>query len=251
MREVVYLSDGKLRQFLPIRGRRWPRASRVNVTTPFGGAEMERAAADTEAERLKRLGKVVAEIQSRVRVPEDPGVRAGHWIEFEARLHQLTPREFAGMLLFLSVADAEGDARANGPRLLLHGSAAHLANAIPQPVDGPADETVVTGTDGFSSGPTFFTQVVRASPGRAFLSDLEEQPSATDVGRGPGLSPLPEAVGELVRTLDRQTFPETAARMRGFARVSAEPLTDPGTGATFLVASPLLVEYATAGQSEP
>ncbi|GAA2080664.1 hypothetical protein GCM10009801_39060 [Streptomyces albiaxialis] len=241
MREVVYLSDRKLRQFLPIRGRRWPRASRVNVTTPVGGAEVERAATDAEAERLKRLGKVVAEIRSRARTPGDPEVRAGHWVEFEAPLHQLTPREFAGTLLFLSLAGTDG------PRLLLHGSAAHLTNAIPQPVDGPADETVVTAHDGFSNGPMFITRVVQASPGRALLSDLEGRPSATDEEPEPGFSPLPEAVGELVRTLDRQAYPETATRMRGFARVSADPLTDPDTGATYLVASPLLVEYAAEG----
>ena len=242
MREVVYLSDGKLRQFLPIRGRRWPWASRLSVTTPFGGAEVEPASTDTEAVRLRTLAKVVAEVQKKALAPEDPGAGAGQWIEFEAPMLQLTPREFAGTLLFLSVAAPPG------PRLLLHGSAAHLTNAIPQPVDSPADETASTTVmGGGSSGPEFVTEVVRASPGRALLTDLEHQPPATDSAPDPGFSPLPEAVGELVSALDRQAYPEAAPRMHGFARLTADPLTDPRSGTGYLVASPLLVEYATGG----
>lgn len=244
MREVVYLSDSKLRQFLPLRGKWWPLLGRVHVSTPLGGADLEQRTPDTEADRVRRLQKVVKQIQQEACRFTEPDIRAGQWIEFQAPLHHLVPHgEFAGLLLFLTPAATEPDM----PRLLLHGSADHLVGGAPTAVESPAsqeDALAFAGNGGASDGPTFLATVAQhTTDAHTLLTDLVRQPAPTDDDQ-PGVAALPAALAALIGTLERQVHPEAAALMHGFARVTAN-VSDSVNGrhGRCLVASPLLVEY--------
>jgi hypothetical protein len=127
MRELVYLSDAKLRQFLP-KPRRFFQAGRakVSVTTPVGGLDVEPGSApDEERARARRFARVVAHVERGARWFWDEGLRAGQWVAFEAPLNYLVLRgEFEEMVLFADPAEAvEGYERAWRARLVLHGSA--------------------------------------------------------------------------------------------------------------------------------
>lgn len=58
MRETVYLSQSKLRQFLP-EPRKIARTGALQVTTPFGGVNLDAPAPDDDRGRLRHLQRVL------------------------------------------------------------------------------------------------------------------------------------------------------------------------------------------------
>lgn len=237
MREFVYMSDGKLRQFVGKPSRlSLPGALRLN--TPVGGLDVEPGSPDTERGRLQHLERVDKHLTNHADWFGDPGLRPGGWVWFEAPLRCVTLRgEYQHIVLFADPVPGEEPEyeREAGCRLLMHGSVRHLRNYAPASIDGPPLE----GIDGGSSiGTTFLTaagHVVRA------LS-LEHDPAADSVP-----PPSPDLGGAGVRDLvvaldDRHEQAGSAALMCGYARVTAV-LPATGSSRRLLVASPLTVEY--------
>ncbi|RSS59314.1 SAVMC3_10250 family protein [Streptomyces sp. WAC01280] len=239
MRDVIYLSVGKLRQFLP-EPRRAPRAGALRVSTPFGiGVDVDAQADDGEQGRMRHLRQVQQHLGETALWYEDSGLRPGLWVQFEAPMRCVTLRgTYQDLVLFVDSGPDSG----SGCRLLLHGSAQHLLGWTPQPTDGPALEGL---TGGDSIGSVFLTragEVVQA------LSSDSDPASDPDAGSGASASPLAPALSaagtrELLRALDAgRDDIDTTAPMTGYARVTA--LLPERYGAPpCLVASPLTVEY--------
>ncbi|MGW4776790.1 SAVMC3_10250 family protein [Streptomyces filamentosus] len=203
MRDVIYLSAGKLQQFLP-EPRRAPRTAGVRLSTPFGfGVDVDAQEADGEQGRMKHLRQVQKHLEETALWYEDPGLRPGTWVQFEAPMRCVTLRgAYRDLLLFVDSGTVSGTASGTGEdagcRLLLHGSARHLLGWTPQLAEGPALSEMVGGD---SVGTVFLTragQVVEA---------LSSGPRADEAPVSP-LPPRPE----------RHGHPRPAARPRRRAR---------------------------------
>jgi hypothetical protein len=175
-------------------------------------------------------------------------------VAFEAPLNHVGPRgEFEGMLLFADPAErVEGYERDGRSRLVLHGSARHVLHperpvAVrpgPLPVRG-GDDGEFGGQGGSSTGSAYSgaaaycvtTEAGHLLPGLAARADpVEDAPAPA-----PATHVLALGTGQLLASLDAQVGTATAARTRGYARVTASLADGP---ARYLVASPLCVEYA-------
>ncbi|WP_405804519.1 SAVMC3_10250 family protein [Streptomyces sp. NBC_01187] len=239
MREIVYLSESKLRQFVPAP-RRIPRVAALRVTTPFGGVDMDAPVKDGAKDQLRHLHKVCEQVQLAADWYAVPDLRPGQWVQFEAPLRCVTLSD-AHQDLVLFVDRARGgdvNPSAQGCRLLMHGSVRHLRGRTPIPVDGPEPE----GANSLSSlGTAFATragQVVEALT-------RSRDPLATEQTQRQEAVRLPaRGVEDLLHALDDEdgSF-NVSALMTGYARVTGIL---PHTGATSrcVVASPLVVEYA-------
>ncbi|MFC5957749.1 SAVMC3_10250 family protein [Streptomyces pratens] len=246
MREIVYLSESKLRQFVP-EPRRVPRTSALRVTTPFGGIDMDAPVTDGEQSQLRHLREVHKHLELVADWYTEPELRPGQWVQFEVSLRCVTlSGAHQDLVLFVDSARGRGTDRvaAGSCRLLMHGSARHLRGWTPMPVEGPVLEVVNSGS---SLGTSFVTragQVVEALTRHRDPLPADQTPprAAADLhGRG---------VQELLCALDDEDVSiDTSAFMTGYARVTGL-LPSIGTGSRCVVASPLVVEYATASSEE-
>lgn len=251
LRDVIYLSAGKLQQFLP-EPRRAPRTAGVRLSTPFGfGVDVDAQEADGEQGRMKHLRQVQKHLEETALWYEDPGLRPGTWVQFEAPMRCVTLRgAYRDLLLFVDSGTASGTASGAasgsgedaGCRLLLHGSARHLLGWTPQLAEGPALSGMVGGD---SVGTVFLTRAGQVVEALSSGSGPQADAAADDAPVSP-LAPAPSATGirDLLRALDagREDI-DTTAPMFGYARVTAL-LPGQGTVPRCLVASPLMVEYA-------
>jgi hypothetical protein len=118
MRELIYLSESKLRQFRPERGRRFrvreigvPGIGQVGVDPPVDS----------------HLDDVVDHLSGIARWYTEDDLATGDWVQFETSLGYTT---FEALVLF---AEPPGDRR-----LVLHGSVMHLLGGVPvTEVHGP------------------------------------------------------------------------------------------------------------------
>ncbi|MFM9371195.1 SAVMC3_10250 family protein [Streptomyces sp. Da 82-17] len=242
MREIVYLSEGKLSQFVPERRRLLPRTGTLRVTTPVGGFDVDAPATEGEQSLARHLRQVDKHMELVSRWYGEPDLRPGQWVQFEVPLRSVTPGGvYQGLVLFVDQprsADPAGEEGADC-RLLMHGSARHLRGVSPATVDVLEAED---GTGGFSIGPNFVTragQVVRA------LSAQNDAPDAPDEA-GPEGGPTgglnSRGVRDLLKALDEQNGDlDMSVLMTGYARVSAL-LPETGDEPRCLVASPLTVQ---------
>lgn len=76
VREIVYLSESKLRQFVP-EPRRVLRTRALRVTTPLGGIDMDPPAPDVEQAQLRHLRDVCREIDLVAGWYASPDLRPG------------------------------------------------------------------------------------------------------------------------------------------------------------------------------
>ncbi|OIK01581.1 SAVMC3_10250 family protein [Streptomyces colonosanans] len=241
MREIVYLSESKLRQFVP-EPRRVPRAGALRLTSPFGGIDVDAPAADTEQGQLRHLREVCKHVELVADWYAVSDLRPGQWVLFEAPLRCVTlSGAHQDLALFVDPAGGTGTGPVadGGCRLLMHGSVRHLRGWSPMSVDGPALEMEDSAS---SLGTAFVTragQVVEALARHRDPLPVEQAPSRTAVrlhGRG---------VQELLNALDDEDDSiDTAAMMTGYARVTGLLPSTPATPRC-VVASPLVVEYAT------
>lgn len=237
MRELVYLSDRKLEQFLPALRSMWPRP-KVNIKTPVVEIGVE-PAPEVERAKLKQLARVIAHIERTARWYTDPGAAAGQWVHFEAPLNYLVldGGPVPGMVLFVDrVKPGCSD------RLILHCSGTHLRiEDRPRKVAPPPGQDVEPAAHAGSGAGAFTANTIAL-----LLAILRAQPPAaagTSVVPNPSTSRhLPGATAELLRTIDGRTHPETAAWMAGYARVTAN-FVGPGS-VRHVIASPLYIEYA-------
>ncbi|WP_328468987.1 SAVMC3_10250 family protein [Streptomyces sp. NBC_00448] len=280
--ELVYLSDAKLRQFVPLARRRFSGRLKMalKVSTPLVGVDVSPAATNDERERLDHLRRVTEQIESHARWFTDAEHRPGQWIWFEAPLNDmLLDDPFSHMVVFLDPGDpVEGydpvDASGRKVRLLMHGSAEHLLlPALPPRQEPPPAARTVTeyatggttwtsGGGGSSTSPGY-SEVTRSRAwfrreggqahdtldtlGHQDLPVLPADSPPTEVSR---LGHFHRGTAELVDWLDRRASAPTAAWTRGYARVTADlayPPVGGDTAAPFsrvVIASPLYVEYA-------
>ena len=130
MRELLYVSDAKLKSFVDDGRRlRLPKVSgegevsvleALKLKFSISGSDRSSDAA-TLREVLKRVDKVIKHLDNSDQPPvwyEDVGQRPGYWVQFEAHMAYLRDRE---MFMMWSSPIVTG-----GIALVLHGSARHL-----------------------------------------------------------------------------------------------------------------------------
>lgn len=136
MREMIYVSDQKLRQFVVSQPRRsWWQSIKIEgeIGIPLLG-KLKLAKGDPlglEGE-IANLEDVVRAIDDFGRTPEwfdNPAAESGDWVYFEAKMRWTVLGDHPGTVLF--VAD-EAAASSDGEMVfLLHGSAEHLMAKLP------------------------------------------------------------------------------------------------------------------------
>ncbi|MFI6008655.1 SAVMC3_10250 family protein [Streptomyces sp. NPDC051243] len=253
VRELVYLSHGKLRQFLPERRLRAPRA-KWQLSTPVGGVGWEPEALDVERARNERLHQVVEHVSASARWFTEGDLRAGSWVQFEAPLNYLMLRGplAPDMVLFVDPPrPVEGYETGGRVRLVLHGSARHLVGSQnPVVAEPPPLDMEQLGALGGSIGGSFGRLVL--PPAASLLTNLAGEPAVTSdlprLGDPEGwreVRTLADGTCQLLTTLDGQLPAETAAWMCGFARITAVIDAPPSSeSATYVVGTPLYVEFA-------
>ncbi|GAA1904945.1 hypothetical protein GCM10009837_30610 [Streptomyces durmitorensis] len=281
MRELIYLSDSKLQQFMP-KPRRWRGPESAKIVTPLGELNLSPRTTDPIEARAKHFERVVEHIELNARWFQTARHQAGQWIWFEAPLNYVNiPAEGKGALLFVDPEGAyeQGYPRSSPCRLLLHGSITNLIAAQSAVVDAslPTQEEVgqesAARFDAFLEGlrdsrspsdPTWFMARLAALhdanleanvEARSLLGELRDTqnpmlsltatlPLSDSIESRRPSEKLQRGVEELVHSIDRQVIPETASWVQGYARVSAHiHLGRPRREFTqYLVASPLYVE---------
>jgi hypothetical protein len=231
VRELVYLSDRKIAQFMPAlrQLQRWPR---ISARIPGIDLSWEPSA----DERHRQLTQVVAQIERTAVWFADPAARPGQWLQFEAPLNCVT----VFGILFLTNPPTQDDPAIGATRLLLHGSAEHSWTGL-RPANVPAPQAmteVAPRPDG--SAQTLFT-VDSVAVLLRLLSAQRPPADGPDPLAAPAGTNLAAASTALLAALDARTYPETATWMTGFARLTARVDADP---ATHILASPLYIEYA-------
>jgi hypothetical protein len=234
VREFIYLSDRKLRQFLPDPIPKWRRLGklRARVNAPIGSISVESFRPDAQSAKATHLEKVVHQVEQTAQWFTADDVRPGEWIFFEERFNYwvFQPSHGSAIVLFLNLGDGESRL----VRLLLHGSPEHLlggtpvqdrlrfAAAGPSPSDGswlrdmlPVLRKVIRGLDSDPKKPGF-------DEARSLGWDMED----------------------IVHALDQSNSPATAMWLAGYGRVTArvKSSSTKNSGVTFVTASPLYVE---------
>lgn len=225
MRELIYVSQAKLRQLMPdLPGRSGRlRDMEGEVKTPLGGFKVGKAVRETGP----GLARVVAALEASPRAPKwfaDPEVRPGNWVHFEAPLSYAV----TGSVTFFLDSAASSAAYPTGGRLrlLLHGSQEHLVGAPP-----------MAGFDR-SYGPLGSQWNYAIEQLNAHEPVVEE--TAFDVDRHDAAEPRGRLMALVGRVSTAMQTEFTAAWMGGYARVTARY--PRGQGA-LLAATPLYVEY--------
>lgn len=132
MKELPYVSEAKLAQFLPLARKRSKLSSqglKFEITTPLlkiGVALPEQGVANDQ--KMRKLASIVEELEERALWYADEDVCPGDWIQFEARMNCLYPASGEPVLFFEC---PHADDRDHRPRLVLHGSARHLTGRVP------------------------------------------------------------------------------------------------------------------------
>ncbi|NUT52421.1 MAG: hypothetical protein HOV94_34785 [Saccharothrix sp.] len=218
MRELIYLSTAKLRQFLPAGAtRRLPRVSEVEAQIPLNLGGVRFSFPAEAAAGLSHLNDVVRYLveqsDQQLRWYTEAGLEPGRWVQFEARMNYqvLEPDDAsrAGTLVFWDVSAT------NPVRLLLHGSPRHLMAAA-------ADDRASYHT---SSAPQGFL----SSLGAALAESTRDRSLSLDA-----VTSLIDGVNVLPA--------DTASMVTGLARVTGT--VGPDDRSRIVIASPLYVEYS-------
>jgi hypothetical protein len=214
VRELVYRSDAKLRQFVVDRPS-WFKGAKAELSLGFpAGVGVKIRSADENAggDGVPDLERVITALVRSDRAPrwfEDDSVAAGEWVHFEHHMDYALLNDFGApdAVVFVNSAD---DGPATG--LLLHGDAGNLVH-----------------TGAVSPAPA------RIGPSHLYrlLAYLQDAADGVDLSTSSGLL-------SMARLLRSRRLRGTAAWFGGFARVSAVVDAD---GERLVVASPLFVEY--------
>jgi uncharacterized protein DUF7019 len=207
VRELVYLSERKLRQFQAPRRRRFS-------IREIGVPNIVQVGVDQQT--ISHLDAVVDHLQGMARWYEEK-VQVGQWVHFEARLaQQVVVSQESGLRVLLF---AEPPGHAGTRRLVLHGAPDHLLDHATEP--NPADWDDPHGSSGAVVRP-LMRHLATALDGKTSRADYRDD------------------LVDLTRFLDRELDPHTAAWLGGYARVTVNTADLP-----LVVASPLFVEYVS------
>jgi hypothetical protein len=239
VRELIYLSEAKLRQFQPDQHGWWQRVREFGVKGPFSSGEVRVALADETARRHPNLASVLKHIERSDRpskwYAQQESLDAGDWVQFECRLvyKMIDEEDDLGFVLFWEPdAMAEGSTARLKKPLILHGSTRHLL--LDAPPGDNADELLGSG------GPSF----MHALRGANLASETERYAAAPKFVRHSAFSER-----DMRETLRRfMNIPggienRMAAWMAGYARVTCDL-------DWVLLASPLYVEFVSAPDEE-
>ncbi|MER6038309.1 SAVMC3_10250 family protein [Streptomyces sp. NPDC001835] len=240
MQELIYLSDAKLRQFMPEPERRSWIGRRLtalklgaSAASFSGNVEMTLDKAGGEQNNADQLAAVVEHIDGHAQwYWERP--RVGAWVYFEAPLVAFLPfKGHARTVLFTDAPPgrAEGHDPAHGTRLLLHGSSDHLLADVPSTnLQAPG---VITSR--------LYPLISRL---RSVAPPTAEQIDGPTPTPETGLAG-PHTFGDLLN--EASPLSDAAAWMRGYARVSlVTQALDRASGqaSPLVIATPLFVAYA-------
>lgn len=224
MREIVYLSESMLRQFIPKR-KPWGGLTALRITSPVGGVDFEQRQDQTPwpPKELKQVLRHLRNVASDLRtlVP-----RAGTWISFEVPLVYAIKDD---VVLFRAASSNPYSSYEQVPTsLLLHGSARNLVMERPP---GQVNE--------HNLYPHGYLQWSRA------LDALAEVENAAPPASFSGVDPNPGSPWDSVVQLAKPgPLVEAATMMRGYAMLSiTSNLAGYGYN-TVVVASPLIIELA-------
>ncbi|MEW2289348.1 SAVMC3_10250 family protein [Streptomyces sp. NPDC047841] len=243
MQELVYLSDAKLRQFVPGgRPLTWLRRltrARMDVTTPAGGGgvEVELAEAQKEQSVPSHLAAVMKHLDERSLWYQDPEACAGRWVYFEAPFNTVVAAGGSSKTVFFldTMATGANESDRSGIGLLLHGSAHHLRVDVPPTISrtslyGIVGSALHMAVRRFEATPPL--------PAAERLLETEIEPVEL---------PGAERNRFLARFIQASSMSsETAAWMRGYARVTMRVNRSEHYAGlpSVLAATPLYVEYA-------
>ncbi len=251
MRELVYLSNNKLRQFVNESPRRrwWPGGGRFALTLPLGSLQLEQSPSTSDRKHApldRQLKNVKSHINISARWYEDEELSSGEWIAFDV------PLIFALSEPLALFADTCNSRVVRPTRLLLHGSSTSTQPHLWTDVN-ISDNALPRGM----SQASFVYELEKVFRSVNFLA--EPQGSMTEAAVDPE-GRLKASVFRLIESLDYNFPPVTEAWMSGLARVSAivsrpEPATfassDPEASSLpdrVVVASPLYIERVGAPQ---
>lgn len=228
MRELIYLSRGKLRQFAAGRPRHWRSRAQVEgeIKIPgVGGFKVRSADCDAHdssstSSRGADLDKVIAALESTDRAARwfTEDVQPGQWVQFEAPMSYTTTSD---AVIFLDL-NQPTDAYPTGGtiRLMLYGSREHLTASYA--------DTATT-----HLGPSGW-------PIRNLLAELDREFKAVGPDRHAHLN-LSTRTMNVIDALDVELeLMHTAAWIAGYARVTAALS---GPSGRRILATPLYVEY--------
>jgi hypothetical protein len=156
--EYVYMSDDKVREFIPRDLRWWSRLRAKKLTGRAGvagvGATLELEPADL-ARSAKQLEKIEEYISEHAPWYTVPDLKPGDWVLFEARIgYQVTDRDPAGgAVLFCQAGRRDDPAR----RIFLHGSASNLVGQPAATASGESGGYGYSSPGGFSLALEAFT----------------------------------------------------------------------------------------------
>lgn len=244
MRELVYLSERKLQQFILGRPRRWRGRTQVEgeLKVPgIGGVKLGPVAPDQSEKATPDLEKVISALENSDRAAKwfaDDNVQPGQWVHFDVPLCYTPLSDGHGVraVVFLGSDEPTKDHPADGTtRLLLHGSAEHLLGGT---VESSASRDSSRNPTRYTEIRLFARLLYRLNRSSA-SSDGEPDAEGMNLLGG---KILEMEVPQVIQLLDDLLEPRlTAAWMAGYARVTAV-LHDENS--TTVLATPLYVEYA-------
>jgi hypothetical protein len=225
MRELIYLSENKLRRFQTERSAGlWQRVRQVEVKAPTG-AGVNVGLSEPIAKTHPDLAKVLKHIDrsdSPARWFEEEGLEPGEWIKFEARLNFIIysetvenydqkgarkdPPTLPPPPLFFW-QPKPGPEKSNAVVLLLHGSPENLVGMDPE--DPPVHSATIRRVGSVLGELSKFLFQLRTAESEDLLSARGEY--QTFEGQ----------IFELCHRLYAMLPPETASRMVGYAKVTA------------------------------
>lgn len=232
MRELIYLSEHKLQQFMTNKSPSWRGRVRVegDIKIPgIGGVKVGPADPAQDKHTGSDLEKVIKSLESSGRAAgwfADEESQPGQWVYFEAPLSYMV---IGGSVIFLDLGKPTDSYPTGGVvRLMLHGSRIHLTGS-----------TSVQEIPMRAIGRSRFYAMMRDLDRYLTAEEEELDASTTPATEGESLS---YKLYRIITILDRSMeLDHTAAWMAGYARITAILPSTPGIG--LVIATPLYVEY--------
>ncbi len=218
MRELIYLSQGKLRQFqTERRAGLWQRIRQVGVKAPLGiGLDVTLSDATTESHpSLAKVLKHIDRSDRPARWFEEEGLQVGEWVKFKARLNYVIYSELVTLggqpapasppppPLFFWQPRPNPEAPDN-VMLLLHGSPENLVGI--NPTDVPSTVAIIQRVGSVLAEVSKYLFALRVAEPHDLPSDMDD---------------FQVQIYELCVRLYSKLPPETASWMAGYAKVTA------------------------------